>query len=131
MKSLALALLLACVAPSVALADEPALETLMTRLDALGPAREGEADVYAQLERALTWAERAEAQDETASAARHRALVDALMRGIESSRQAALARTQLSARRQALADAQARLETARTRQTRAASDQAPNEGGTP
>jgi len=129
MRSLALALLLACLTPSAAFADEPALETLLTRLGALGPAREGEADRYAQLERALTEAEGTEARDERARA-RHRGLAEALMRGIESSRQAALARTRLSARRQALAEAQAHLEAARMRETQGHVDQARAERGT-
>ena len=130
MKPLALALLLACLAPSVALADEPTLEALMTRLGALGPAREGETERYAQLERALAEAENAEAAEEAPSATRHRALAEALMRGIESNRQAALARTQLNARRQALAEAQARLEAARARDAQSNADQARTERGT-
>lgn len=131
MRPLALALLLVCLAPNLAFADEPTLEALMTRLGALGPAREGEAERYAQLERAIAEAENAEGADQAARATRHRALAEALMQGIESSRQAALARIQLEARRQALAEARARLDTARARSAQSQADQARTERGTP
>lgn len=129
MKPLALALLLACLTPGVAFADEPTLEALMTRLGALGLPREGETERYAQLERAIAEAQSAEEADETARATRHRALAEALMRGIESNRQAALVRTQLNARRQALAQAQARLDAARARESQSNADQARSERG--
>lgn len=130
MKPLALALLLACLTPNLAFADEPTLEALMTRLGALGPAREGEAERYAQLERAIAEAESAEARAETPRATRHRVLAEALMQGIESHRQAMRVRTQLQARRQALAEAQARLEAARERDAQSHADQARTERGT-
>lgn len=130
MKSRALVLgVLLLAAPNSVRADAP-LETLMSGLEALGPAREGEADRYTQLESALVEAERAEAAGLEARARRHRELAEALMRGIESARHAMLVRTQLEARRQALAEARARLEAARARHVQGEAEHARTEAGT-
>ena len=122
-------LALSLAVPRAAHADAP-LESLMSDFEALGAAREGEADRYTQLERALTEAERSEAAGNEASAARHRELAEALLRGLESTRHAALVRTQLEARREALRVARARLEVARGRGAQAEADRQRTEAGT-
>lgn len=108
---LSLALGLGCLAVAgVALADPPELEA---RVRALGAAREGEAEVYAQLGRALETAEVASGEGESARAARHRDLALALVRGLEARRRVAELRARLTERRAALEAARARLERAR------------------
>jgi hypothetical protein len=107
----ALALGLAWLAPGgVALADPPELEA---RVRALGPAREGETEVYAQIGRALETAEVASGEGESARAERHRDLALALVRGLEARRRAVELRARLTERRAALEAARARLERAR------------------
>ena len=115
--------------PLAARADVP-IETLMSSFEALGPARADEVDRYAHLERVLGEAERAEALGNEASAARHRELCEALLRGLESSRQVTLVRTQLEARRQALLEARAQLAAARERGAQAEADRERAAAGT-
>jgi hypothetical protein len=109
--AIALALGLACLTPcGLVRADPPELEA---RVRALGAAREGESDVYAQIGRALETAEVASGEGESARAERHRDLALALVRGLEARRRVAELRARLSERRAALEAARARLERAR------------------
>ena len=117
---LALALALVCLgAPCVGLADPPELEA---RVRALGAAREGEREVYAQIGRALETAEVASGEGESARAERHRDLALALVRGLEARRRVAELRARLAERREALEAARARLERARAASAQAEAD---------
>lgn len=104
--AIALVLGLALLAPGLASADPPGLEA---RVRALGPAREGERDLYTQIGLALEGAELASGQGESARAERHRDLALALVRGLEARRRAAELRARLAERRVALEAARARL----------------------
>jgi hypothetical protein len=103
-------------APARLRADPPSLEA---HLEALGPAREGEDEVFGQLVRALSVAEAAAAEGDSARAERHRDLALALVRGLAARRRVADARRRLSDREAALAAARARLEVALAAQGRA------------
>ncbi|GAB4209658.1 MAG: hypothetical protein OHK0013_29310 [Sandaracinaceae bacterium] len=92
------------------LADPPSIEA---RIEALGAAREGEDEIYGQLARALSAAEAAAAEGDTARAERHRDLAEALVRSLVARRRITEARRRLAEREAALAAARARLATAR------------------
>jgi hypothetical protein len=122
LQAFALALSVACLAPSgSALADPPELES---RVRVLGPAREGEGDLYAQIGRALEAAQVASGEGQSARAARHRDLALALVRGLEARRRVAELRARLSERRAAIEAARVRLERARAASTQGEVDRA-------
>lgn len=105
--------------PAPARAEGPSLEE---RLRALGPPREDEEAVYAQLERALELADAASRAGDEARAARHRELAVALARGIEARRDTRALRAEIARRRAELVDLRARLERAQEASRRSARD---------
>ncbi len=122
---LAVGLLAACLAPlvssSAALADPPALEA---RVTALGPAREGETELFAQLAGALEIAETSGAEGESARAERHRDLALAIVRTLEARRRVLELRARLEERTRAHAAVLERLEAARAAAAQAGTDAA-------
>ncbi|MBX7196074.1 MAG: hypothetical protein K1X94_28725 [Sandaracinaceae bacterium] len=123
--ALAIAGLIAVGPATPVSADPPELEA---RVRALGPAREGEAELYAQLGRALETAEAAAGEGESARAERHRDLALALVRGLEARRSEADLRARLAARQAELDAARARLARAREASAQASTDAARVEG---
>ena len=122
---LAVGLLAACVASfassPVALADPPALEA---RVSALGPVREGETELFAQLAGALEIAETSGAEGGSARAERHRDLALAIVRTLEARRRVLELRARLEERARAHAAVRERLEAARAAAAQAGSDAA-------
>lgn len=116
------------VLSSRASADPPAL---VARIEALGPAREGEEPLFEQLRGALATAEAAAAEGDSARAERHRDLADALVRRVAARRRIAELRRLLSEREAAVAAARARLARAREAQAQAAAEDARLDEGAP
>jgi hypothetical protein len=102
--------------PASLRADPPSIEA---RLEALGPAREGEEALFGQLARALATAEAAAAEGDSARAERHRDLAEALVRSVAARRRAAEGRRRLTEREAAIAAARARLALARAAEAHA------------
>jgi len=122
---LAVGLITACavsiVGSPVALADPPELEA---RVSALGPAREGEREHFAQLAGALEIAETAAAEGDSARGERHRDLALAILRSLEARRRVLELRARLEARRVSHEAAVARLAAARAAVTQTGTDAA-------
>lgn len=100
-------------------ADPPGLEA---RVAALGPAREGERELYGQLAGALEIAESSSAEGDSARAERHRDLALALVRSLEARRRVAELRARLEERRRVHDAATARLTAARAAVSQAGQD---------
>ncbi len=120
--AIAIALGLAILASGgLAFADPPELEA---RVRALGPAREGERELYTQIGLALEEAELASGQGRSARAERHRDLALALVRGLEARRRATELRARIAERRVALEVARERLARASAASSQAELDRA-------